>query len=108
MPEPPARSVPARIRVESHEDLPLDSNWEVACCAPEAYSDPRALDRLDWLPTRVHATAAGALRDAGRWRAGETRDFDTEDWWFRTRFRASPPESGEEALLRFDGIATVA
>jgi beta-mannosidase len=108
LPEPPARSIPARIRVESHEDLPLDVNWEVACCPPEAYLDPRTLDRLDWLPTRVPGTAAGALGDAGLWRAGETRDFDSEDWWFRTRFRAAPPESGEEALLRFDGIATIA
>ena len=52
-------------------------------------------------------TAAGALRDAGLWDFGSERDFDAEDWWFRTEFEAAPAAAGELVLLRLDGVATV-
>ena len=61
-----------------------------------------------WLPARVPGTAAGALRDAGRWRPGDPSDLDAEDWWWRTSFDAQPVAAGEEVRLCLDGIATVA
>jgi beta-mannosidase len=76
----------------------LDEGWEAAAAAPGA-------DPGDWLPARVPGTAAGALRDAGLWRPGESRDLDAEDWWFRARF--GRPQPGE-TLLRLRGVATVA
>jgi beta-mannosidase len=82
--------------------------WRAASCAPGALADPAGLDGLDWIDARVPGTAAGALRDAGRWSPGEPLDLDAEDWWFRTSFEAGPPGAGEEVVLRFGGIATVA
>jgi beta-mannosidase len=55
----------------------------------------------------VPGTAAAALRDAGRWAPGEDRDFDAEDWWFRTRFEIEPVGEGEGLVLCLDGIASV-
>jgi beta-mannosidase len=81
----------------------LSREWQAAW-AP-ADGDPA---ELDWIPARVPGTAAGALRDAGRWQPGEPRDLDGEEWWFRTSFDARPLAPGEEAVLHLDGIATVA
>ncbi len=108
LPEPAGPAPIARARVEGHERLVLDEGWEVAASPPDAHTDTRALEQLAWLPARVPGTAAGALRDAGEWRPGEERDFDAEDWWFRTRFHAAPAAQGEELALELDGIATVA
>jgi beta-mannosidase len=74
---------------------------------------PESVALTDWevsspsvgaLPVRVPGTAAAALRAAGLWSPGEPRDFDAEDWTFRSTFAAG---DGHE-LLRFGGIATVA
>ena len=41
-------------------------------------------------------------------RSGDGRDPDAEDWWFRTRASTPmPADSGEEVVLRFDGLASV-
>jgi beta-mannosidase len=86
----------------------LSSGWELACAAPDEVGGPGELDQLDWGPAQVPGTAAGALRAAGTWQAGDARDFDAEDWWFRTRFDAEPVRAGEELVLALEGIATVA
>jgi beta-mannosidase len=85
----------------------LADGWEVASTAPDGCRGPAKLDGLNWLPARVPGTAAGALRDAGLWAAGDGLDFDGLDWWFRTRFDAEPAVEGEEVELALDGIATV-
>ena len=90
------------------EAAELSEGWEVAYAAPGATADIAELDGLEWLPTRVPGTAAGALRAAGRWDWHDARDFDADDWWFRTRFDAEPAGTGEELILALDGIATVA
>ena len=90
------------------EATELSEGWEVACAAPGTTADSAELDGLEWLPTRVPGTAAGALRAAGRWDWHDARDFDADDWWFRTRFDAEPAGAGEELILALDGIATVA
>jgi beta-mannosidase len=86
----------------------LDDGWETAACSPDAHTHPGTLDELAWLPARVPGTAAGALRDAGQWRPGDSNDFDAEDWWFRTSFHAPAAVDGEEVVLELDGVATVA
>ena len=58
-----------------------------------------------------HASPAprrGRCATPGEWRLGEPRDFDLEEWWFRTSFDAEPAVLGEEVVLCLDGIATVA
>ena len=99
---------PPYPRVPGHEERALDSGWEAAPCAPDADTTPADLEGLTWTSMSVPGTAAGALRDAGLWRHGDGRDFDAEDWWFRTRFSASLAGDGEQVVLAFDGIATVA
>jgi len=68
--------------------------WSAAACPPDACLDPAGLDGLDWIKARVPGTAAAATGDP-------ERDYDSEDWWFRTEL----PRGG---ILRLDGIATVA
>ncbi len=85
----------------------LADGWQLACTAPDQCQGPEDLDGLDWTAARVPGTAAGALRDAGAWQLGDSRDFDGADWWFRTTFEAGPAARGEEVWLSLDGIATV-
>lgn len=108
LPEAAPRGAPGRARVEGHEEFPLDDGWEAAACDPDARADPEMLEDLAWMPARVPGTAAAVLRDAGRWRPGDRSDFDAEDWWFRTRFRAPQAAAEDEIALELDGIATVA
>ena len=96
------------MHVEGHDEIVLGDGWEAAACLPDTHTDATALGRLTWLPARVPGTAAGVLREAGRWRPGDPTDFDAEDWWWRTSFDAQPVTAGEEAWLCLDGVATVA
>ncbi len=88
---------PWRHRVDGHDVQPLDHGWEAAVTDG---SDP-----LTWRPARVPGTAAGVLRDAGVAIGG---DLDGQEWSFRTTFEAAPAGSGEEVVLRLDGVATLA
>jgi beta-mannosidase len=103
----PAPPAPGTIRVDGHERHDLNEGWRVASCEPEACAGPGETEGLDWIPSAVPGTAAGALREAGRWDYGDELDFDARDWWFRTEFEASPAAPGEAVLLRLDGVATV-
>jgi beta-mannosidase len=94
--------------VAGHEQILLGQDWEAAVCPPDAHAGPGTLGELEWLPARVPGTAAAVLRDAGRWRPGDSSDFDADDWWFRTRFDAPAAQAGEQVALELDGIATVA
>lgn len=96
------------MRVAAHELVNIADGWRAASTAPDQAPNPDALDDLDWISARVPGTAAGALADAGLWRAGEPHDFDARDWWFRTSFDAAPASAGEELWLRLNGLATVA
>ena len=79
----------------------LSDGWELAATAPGACAGPDALAALDWGPARVPATAAAAVGADGR-------DFDAEDWWFRTRFPAPDRPEGGPLMLQLGGLATVA
>lgn len=85
----------------------LADGWQLACTAPDQCQGPEDIDGLTWTAARVPGTAASALRDAGAWALGDSRDFDGADWWFRTGFEARPAASDEEVWLALDGIATV-
>ena len=75
--------------------------WEVSSSAPGACAAPSETDGLDWIPARVPGTAAAAI-------GVDERDFDAEDWWFRTRFERPEAADDERLLLELDGVATVA
>ena len=84
--------------------------WDVISAGPGTAREHRPPEGsgVTWIPAPVPGTAAGALRNAGAWKPGDDRDFDGEDWWFRTTFEAPPAAEGEEVTLRLEGIATVA
>ena len=80
--------------------MELVEGWEVACSPPGERDRVGDVGDLDWRPARVPGTAAAAVGADGR-------DFDAEDWWFRTRFAAPPASDGERTMLELDGVATV-
>jgi len=97
----------APVRLDCHEIHRLADGWEAAAAPPAGAVDVDRLAELDWVPAQVPGTAAGALRSAGLWKQGYDRDFDEEDWWFRTTFPDLPSGPAEEIVLRLDGIATL-
>jgi beta-mannosidase len=58
------------------------------------------LGQLQWTPARVPGTAAAAVGADGR-------DFDADDWWFRSRFALESLPEGDRLILELDGIATI-
>ncbi|MGH2858414.1 MAG: glycoside hydrolase family 2 protein [Solirubrobacteraceae bacterium] len=80
----------------------LHEGWELAHTPAGACADPAAAASagLEWRPAPVPGTVAAVFDDAG--------DVDAHDWWYRLRFEAAPAGEGEEAMLAFDGIATIA
>jgi beta-mannosidase len=79
----------------------LTEGWEVASTPPGACGAPSDLREVSFVPARVPGTAAGSLG------ADPDRDFDADDWWFRTAFAVDPVADGEQLVLRFEGTATV-
>jgi beta-mannosidase len=87
----------------------LRDGWEAANSEPGACADATALDQLDWRPARVPGGAADVLRAGGLTHSElAAAALDRRDWWFRCRLRADPPAPGEQLVLLFDGLATVA
>jgi beta-mannosidase len=80
--------------------IELVEGWEVAASPPGACAGPGDLGELDWRPAVVPGTAAAAVGADGR-------DFDAEDWWFRTRFALARSVDDERRVLELEGIATV-
>ncbi len=91
------------------------ATWTCGSTSPGAVSTPGELDgaAIEWLPATVPGTAAGALRDAGRWAWGTEDEeiLDGRDWWFRCRFpgpNLSSPGGGGPWELHLGGVATLA
>jgi beta-mannosidase len=84
------------------------TQWSCVATPPGLYSHPGDLHHssLDWIPANVPGTAAGAMREAGRWSWDDSHDFDSEDWWFRCNFPAEP--GARPRVLDFGGLATIA
>ena len=80
--------------------IELGEGWEIAFSPPAMCAGPADLGELAWQAARVPGTAAATVGADGR-------DFDTDDWWFRSRFTVPPSWAGHELALEFDGIATV-
>jgi beta-mannosidase len=93
--------------VRVHATQELNQGWTVAAAPAGSELGPADLDGLQWVPATVPGTVAGALRDAGLWRLGDSRQLDACDWWFRTSFAAEPAGEGEELVLSLEGVATV-
>jgi beta-mannosidase len=87
----------------------LRDGWTLASTDAGAAGDPRELGGLQWLDAPVPGTVAGALRAAGLWSFDDSPDLDGRDWWYRCAFPAEVAAEGTaRALLRFEGLATLA
>jgi beta-mannosidase len=96
-----------RLLADAWTLRPLSHGWELAGTAPGRLSGPDGLDELDWMPAAVPATVGATLaahdRDDPR-----LADLDGWDWWLRTSLEGWSDDEPEQAVLWFDGLATVA
>ena len=101
---------PRRIRgATMTERTALSAHWELLAAAPGSIAGPRDLPSTGWTAATAPSTAAAALRAAGQWSLdAPARRFDAEDWWWRTKFSSPDAAAGDETVLCFDGLATIA
>jgi beta-mannosidase len=91
------------------ERTALSAHWELLAAAPGSIAGPRDLPSTGWTAATAPSTAAAALRAAGQWSLdAPARRFDAEDWWWRTKFSSPFDAAGDETVLCFDGLATIA
>lgn len=89
--------------------LCLHEGWEFCATPPGQCTAPAdaSLAVQNWRGARVPTTAAAALRALQDWSLdGAELRFDAYDWWFRLSFDL-PAGAPREALLGFDGLATL-
>ena len=79
-------------------------SWSLAQSNPGAWATPDSIDpAAEWLPAIVPGTVGAALQASGRWQPDDDVGFDASDFWYRATV-----EGDGSALLRFDGLATIA
>lgn len=97
--------------ISSHHREPLNAGWVLARLAPGTAQSPGDLDGLgaSWEPALVPGTVAAAQRARGTLpELDQVENFDASDWWYRCHFAAEAPDNDEAAVLRFEGLATLA
>ena len=111
----PARSrfpgTPHIAGLSSHHREVLAGDWTLLRVAPGAVTSPSGLGEATgaWLPAMVPGTVASAARANGTLpELEQVEDYDASDWWYCCRFSAPAIGVGEEAWLRFEGLATLA
>ncbi len=83
----------------------LSTGWRMALTAANAAADPAALESLsDLLDAPVPGTVAGALERAGRFDRTAPEPLDHLDAWYVLDLAGEAPG---EAVLHFDGLATI-
>lgn len=87
----------------------LGSGWQMCACTPGTDERSSPPEQSEWLSLPVLAPAAAALRDLKQWSLdGAARRFDAHEWWYRLQFDAPGLNQRDQAVLGFDGLATVA
>ncbi|MCX8999624.1 glycoside hydrolase family 2 protein [Rhizobiaceae bacterium BDR2-2] len=83
----------------------LDAGWSLILSDANAYASPAEIPAAaEALPAQVPGTVAGALHDAGRFDPARPEPLDHRDAWYRLTLSETPGP----AILRFEGLATVA
>ena len=83
----------------------LADGWTLALSAADAYASPTEIPAdAEMLPAPVSGTVAGALVDAGRFDPTRPEPLDHQDAWYRILLSEAPGP----AILRFEGLATIA
>lgn len=84
----------------------LSTGWRMALTPAGGAADPAALESLsDFLDAPVPGTVAGALERAGRFDRTAPEPLDHFDAWYVLDL---PDEAPGDAVLHFDGLATIA
>lgn len=102
--------MPPRVKsIAGHRRYALTRGWELTSTAPGVCESPRELPReATWTPAYAPSTVADCFRAANLWSLdAPARRFDSQDWWYRLRFRAPSHSADEELVLGFDGLATI-
>lgn len=91
------------------EELRLDMNWQMVRAAPNQHSNPSDVDwsgRVD--DVSVPGTVAKTL--LGTYQADDLPDanYDDWDWWYQCQFEVGRNQLAIPAILRFNGLATIA
>lgn len=87
----------------------LTDNWCICTMPPGGVQDPALAEKFSWISIVEAAPAAAALRALKQWSINDPpRQFDAQDWWYRTVFDAPDAKAGEDTVLGFDGLATIA
>jgi beta-mannosidase len=97
--------------ISTHQVQSLADGWSFARAAPGAIRTPDELAAasLSWAAASAPCTVASAWRALGALpELDRIEDIDAVDWWFRHEFGSTVPGPGEEAWLRFEGLATIA
>ncbi len=83
----------------------LDDGWVMELTAPGAFASPSDITAVeDFIPAFVPGTVAQALEAAGRFDRANPKPLDERDAWYVLRLDEEPGD----AVLRFEGLATVA
>lgn len=80
------------------------SAWTLSQSTPGAWEKPASIaPDADWIPAIVPGTVGASLQALGRWTPDDNVGFDAFDIWYRATL-----DGAGEAILRFDGLATIA
>jgi beta-mannosidase len=101
-------TVARACEISGHTIIALDSGWETASASAGTIDHQLAGLEGQWLAASVPGTVASALEAAGITTDAHGGSLDDEDWWFRCRFPGPGPEPDTEAVLRLQGLATMA
>ncbi len=84
---------------------PLEQGWTLTLTDAGACATPADLPTsLESLPAPVPGTVAATLHDAGRFDPARPEPLDHRDAWYRLTLDEPPGD----AILRFEGLATIA
>jgi beta-mannosidase len=87
----------------------LRENWSLRAAPAGGPAAAPPDPQSGWLPIASALPVAAALRERGEWSLdGPPTAFDAQDWWYRLRFDAPRAQRGEQIVLGFDGLATLA
>ncbi|PYB70469.1 glycosyl hydrolase 2 galactose-binding domain-containing protein [Rhizobium wuzhouense] len=85
---------------------PLEAGWTLLVTEAGCHADPSQVHRpAARIPATVPGTVAGALTDAGLFDPQNPHPLHDKDAWY---FRSLDGEAPGSAILRFEGLATIA
>lgn len=93
-----------RLLAATAEVIPLDAGWTMVLTEAGRHALPSEVPSDTSIPAAVPGTVAGALTAAGRFKAEAPEPLIDRDAWYRL----DQPLPAGDAVLRFEGLATIA